>query len=173
MIIPYKDNMPDVAKAAFIAESAEIIGSVVMHEGSCALFNSTIRGDNGPIEIGKYSNIQDGCTLHTSRVKEHSTMTLGEYVTVGHNAVLHGCHIGDGCLIGMGSIIMDGAVIGDHSIVGAGALVTSNKTFPPYSLILGSPAKAVKTLTQEQVDSSIASAEEYYKKALEYKKILG
>lgn len=173
MIIPFKNNTPDVSEAAFVAQSAEIIGSVKMHEGSCALFNSTIRGDNGPIEIGRYTNIQDGCTLHTSSVKEHSTMTLGDYVTVGHNAVLHGCTIGDCCLIGMGSIIMDGAVIGEHSIVGAGALVTSGKTYPPYSMIIGSPAKAVKTISREQADSLKGSAEGYYEKALEYKKVLG
>ena len=173
MIIPFKNNVPDVKESAFIAESSEIIGSVVMHEGSCALFNSTLRGDNGLIEIGKYSNIQDGCTLHTSSAKEHNTMTIGDYVTVGHNAVLHGCTIGDGCLIGMGSIIMDGSVIGEHSIVGAGSLVTSGKTFPPYSMILGSPAKAVRTLTPEEAEKLMGYAEGYYQKAIEYKRVLG
>lgn len=173
MIIPFKNKTPDVSEAAFVAESAALIGSVVMHEGSCALFNATIRADNGLIEIGRYTNIQDSCTLHTSSAVEHNTMILGDYITVGHNAVLHGCTIGDCCLIGMGSIIMDGAVIGDHSIVGAGALVTSGKTFPPYSMIIGSPAKAVKTLTKEQADSLMKSAEGYYQKALEYKKVLG
>jgi len=173
MIIPFKNNTPDVSDAAFVAESAQIIGSVKMHEGSCVLFNSTVRGDNGLIEIGKYSNIQDGCTLHTSSAKEFSTMTIGDYVTVGHNAVLHGCTIGDGCLIGMGSIIMDGSVIGEHSIVGAGSLVTSGKTFPPYSLIMGSPAKVVKTITPERADTLLGYAEGYYQKALEYKKVLG
>ena len=173
MIIPYKNNTPDVSEAAFVAESAVIIGSVRMHEGSCVLFNSTIRGDNGLIEIGKHSNIQDGCTLHTSGAKEYSKMTVGDYVTVGHNAVLHGCTIGNGCLIGMGSIVMDGAVIGEHSIVGAGALVTSGKILPPYSLIIGSPAEAVKTISQERADTLLGYAEGYYMKALEYKKILG
>ena len=173
MIIPYKNNTPDVSEAAFVAESAAVIGSVVMHEGSCTLFNSTIRGDNGRIEIGKYSNIQDGCTLHTSSAKEYNNMKIGDYVTVGHNAVLHACTIGDGCLVGMGSIIMDGAVIGEHSIVGAGSLVTIGKTYPPYSLIMGSPAKAVKTISQEKADTLLGSAEGYYQKALEYKKVLG
>ncbi len=100
-------------------------------------------------------------------------MTIGDYVTVGHNAVLHGCHIEDCCLIGMGSSVMDGSVIGHHSIVGAGSLVTSGKTFPPYSLIMGSPAKVVKTVTPERADTLPGYAEEYYQKALEYKKVLG
>ena len=158
MILKYGGHVPDIGKAAFAAENSSIIGDVVMEEGSSVWFGAVLRGDSGPIRIGRNSNIQDNCVLHCD---EGGKLEIGEQVTVGHGAIVHGCTIGDGCMIGMGSIILNNAVIGDHCMVGAGALVTSGKEFPPYSLIIGNPARAVKQVTQEHLDMMKHGAEEY------------
>ncbi len=134
---------PKVDGSAFVAWNAEVAGDVRLAERTSVWFSATLRGDIAPISVGRGTNVQDGATLH---VDENLPCTLGERVTVGHNAILHGCTVGDDCLIGMGSIVLSGAVIGKESVVGAGALVTEGKSFPPRSLIIGSPAKAVRTI---------------------------
>ena len=158
MIVEYQNCVPDVSKAAFIAENAVIVGDVVLEEGTSVWYGAVIRGDSGPIRIGKNSNIQDNCVLHCDA---GGKIEIGENVTVGHGAIVHGCTIGDGCMIGMGSIVLNNAVIGDHSLVGAGALVTSGKVFQEKSLILGSPARSLMPVGEEHLEMMKQGTSEY------------
>jgi carbonic anhydrase/acetyltransferase-like protein (isoleucine patch superfamily) len=130
----------------FVAESAVVVGDVILEEDSSVWFGSILRGDNERITIGRRSNVQDGCVLHTD---PGFPLVLGQDVSLGHGAIVHGCTVGDCSLIGMGATVLNGAKIGRFCLVGAGALVTEGKEFPDYSMILGSPAKAVKTLGPE------------------------
>ncbi len=149
-IIPFFDHVPDIHSSAFVAPSADVIGRVTLGEEASIWYNATLRGDINDITIGPRSNIQDNVVVHLA---DDYGCHVGELVTVGHSAIIHACSISDECLIGMGSVILDGAEIGPRCIVGAGALVTGGKTFPEGSLILGSPAKAVKILSlKEQSD---------------------
>jgi carbonic anhydrase/acetyltransferase-like protein (isoleucine patch superfamily) len=159
MIERFLDMTPDTAKAAFIAANSAITGDVVLEEGSSVWYGAVLRGDCGHIRIGEKSNIQDCAILHNT---EGTSCIVGNGVTVGHGAILHGCTVGDNCLIGMGSIILDDAVIAENSLVAAGSLVTGGKTFPPDSLILGHPAKVVRQLTKEEIDSQRLQADDYY-----------
>jgi carbonic anhydrase/acetyltransferase-like protein (isoleucine patch superfamily) len=127
----------------FVADSARVIGRVRLHARTSVWFNAVLRGDNELIEIGEGSNVQDNCTLHTD---EGFPLSVGENCIVGHNVILHGCTIADNVLIGMGAVVMNGARIGRNCVVGAGAIVTEGKTVPDYSLILGAPARVVRTL---------------------------
>lgn len=165
MIHSYKGKKPDLDKALFVAGTAEIAGEVHAGKDTSFWYNVSIRGDIAPVYIGNGSNIQDNSVLH---VAHHLPCRIGSNVTVGHNAIVHACTIGDDCLIGMGAIILDGAEIGDESIVGAGALVTQNKKFPPRSLLLGSPAKAVRQLTDEEIEAIRDNGKEYIDLAREY-----
>lgn len=158
MIRHFKGQVPEVDKKAWIAEGAAVIGKVKMKEFSSIWYNCTVRGDVNRIEIGKYSNIQDNTVLHVS---DTHACIVGDYVTVGHAAILHACTVEEHCLIGMGATVLDGAVIGKGSIVGAGALVTKGKVIPPNSLVLGSPAKVVKTLAESGIESIHAQALKY------------
>ena len=142
------DLIPQIHDSAWVAPSAQVMGRVVLEQDSSVWFGAVLRGDNEPILIGQGSNIQDASVLHSDI---GMTMTVGQYVTVGHQAMLHGCTIGDGSLIGIGSIILNGARIGKNCLVGAGSLVTEGKEFPDGSMILGSPAKVVRHLTPEQI----------------------
>ena len=141
------NKVPRVKDSIFIAWNAEIAGEVTLSEETSVWFSATARADLAPISIGRGSNIQDNVTLH---VDTALPLVIGAGVTVGHHAVLHGCTVGVDCLIGMGAVVLSGAVIGKESVVGAGALVTEGKVFPPRSLIVGSPAKAVR-----QVDDGL------------------
>lgn len=147
---------------AFVAPSAEVIGHIIMHEDSSLWFGAVLRGDNEPIEIGKRSNIQEHCVLHTDM---GFPLFVGDDCTVGHRAILHGCTIGDNCLIGMGAIILNGARIGPNSLVGAGALVTEGKVFPENSLIVGSPARVIRTMDENAVAQLKTSAAHYVENA--------
>ena len=166
MIYPFKQWEPRIGENAWIAGSADVIGNVTMGEECAVWFGCVVRGDVHRIEIGDRTNIQDLSMIHVTHYKKpdmsdgHPTI-IGSDVTVGHRVMLHGCTIEDACLIGMSATILDGAVIGRESIVGAGALVTKNKVFPPRSLIMGSPAKAVRTLSDEEVEELYASARRY------------
>ncbi|GBE54637.1 2,3,4,5-tetrahydropyridine-2,6-dicarboxylate N-acetyltransferase [archaeon BMS3Bbin15] len=162
----FRDFEPEISYSAFIARGARIIGKVKIEDNSSLWFNIVIRGDKDEIIIGKYSNIQDNSTLHTS--PSHPVI-IGNYVTIGHNCVIHGAEIKNNVLIGMGAIIMNGSRIGENSIVGAGALVTENKKFPPNSLILGFPAKIKRTITQEEIESIKNNALNYVRLAEEYR----
>ena len=132
----------------WIAPSASVIGDVVVGRDVGIWFGAVVRGDNEPITIGARANIQESCTLHTDI---GSPLSIGEECTIGHNVVLHGCSIGEGSLIGMGSIVLNRARIGRGCLVGAGALVTEGKTFDDHSLIMGSPARATRTLDKDAV----------------------
>jgi carbonic anhydrase/acetyltransferase-like protein (isoleucine patch superfamily) len=134
---------PIIDPSVFVAWNAEVAGDVRLGAAASVWFSATLRGDLAGVTVGTGSNVQDGATLH---VDVDLPLTIGERVTIGHNAVLHGCTVGDDCLIGMGAVVLSGAVIGSESIVGAGALVTEGKSFPPRSLILGSPARAVRSI---------------------------
>jgi len=142
----------------YIAPNATIIGRVSLGTDVSIWFNVVIRGDVEDISVGDRTNIQDGSVLHADA---GSPLDIGANVTVGHMAMLHGCKIGDGCLIGIGSTILNGADIGEESIVGAHALITENKTFPPHSLILGSPARVARELTEAEITTLKQAAESY------------
>ena len=143
------EHIPQIHETAHIADSADVIGQVEMAEDSSVWYGVVVRADTDRIRIGRGSNIQDNSVLHTDAGIE---LVIGENVTVGHQCMLHGCSIGDGSLIGIGAIVLNRARIGRHCVVGAGALVTEGKEFPDYAMILGSPAKVVKTLTPEEAE---------------------
>ncbi|SHO81730.1 carbonic anhydrase, family 3 [hydrothermal vent metagenome] len=166
MIMKFKEWSPKLGKNAWIAKGASVIGNVEMGEDSAVWFGVVVRGDVHKIRIGARSNIQDLSMIHVTHYKkpdmsDGNPTIIGDDVTVGHRVMLHGCTIEDACLIGMSATILDGAVIGKESIVGASSLVTKNKKFPPRSLIMGSPAKVIRELTQDEVDELYASASRY------------
>jgi carbonic anhydrase/acetyltransferase-like protein (isoleucine patch superfamily) len=150
----------------YIADTAVVIGKVRLLKSTSVWFGAVLRGDNDWIEIGEGSNIQDNCTCH---VDPGYPLTVGRNVTVGHNVILHGCTVEDEALIGMGSILMNGAKIGRCSVVGAGSVITEGKQFPEYSLIIGSPARVIKTLAPEQVTALGRGAAAYQRKGPVYK----
>jgi carbonic anhydrase/acetyltransferase-like protein (isoleucine patch superfamily) len=154
----------------FVAPNATIVGSVILKENTSVWFNAVIRGDMERIEIGMNSNIQDGAVLHAD---DGVPLKIGNQVTVGHLAVLHGCTIGDNSLIGIGAAILNRARIGSNSIVGARALVTRRKEFPDGVLILGSPARIVRDLTAEEIESLQNAADLYVQNGTRYLKELG
>ena len=158
------DKVPSVDKALFVAWNAEVAGSVSLAEETSVWFSATLRGDIAPITVGRGSNVQDGATLH---VDFDLPCVVGERVTIGHQAILHGCRVGDDCLIGMGAVVLSGAVIGKESVVGAGALVTEGKSFPPRSLIIGSPAKAIRTLDDASIQRVRENGKVYVRLAAE------
>ena len=162
-------SAPQLAEGAWVAESAEVIGKVEIHQDASVWPKVVIRGDNDLIQIGKGSNVQDASVLHTD---PGYPLIIGKQVTVGHQVMLHGCHIGDGSLIGIGAVILNGAKIGKNCLVGAGALVTEGKEFPDGSMILGVPAKAVKELAPEQIAGIHEIADRYVQNAKRYAKTL-
>ena len=149
---------PKIHKDVKIAQGAIVCGNVEIQEGTSIWYHAVLRGDAGTIKIGKDTNIQDGAIIHQ---REGEETVLGNGVTVGHGAILHGCQIGDYSLIGMGAIILDQAVIGKHCIIGAGSLVTGKKVIPDGSLVFGNPAKIIRSLTEEEIKGNYHSVEEY------------
>ena len=150
--------VPHIADSAWVADSAEVIGDVELGADVSIWFGAILRGDTAPIRIGSGTNVQDGSVLHADT---DLPLTIGNNVTIGHKVILHGCTVGDGALIGMGAVVLNGARIGAGCLVGAGALVTEGKEFPAGSVILGSPARAVRTLTPEQQAGLVSSAQHY------------
>jgi len=159
------ESAPDVAPGAWVAPSADLIGDVRLGARASVWFGAVIRADNTPIVVGADSNIQDGAVCHSD---PGAPLIIGAGVTVGHQAILHGCTIGDGALVGMGARILNGAVIGERCLVGAGALVTEGKTFEPGMLIVGSPARAIRALSEGEMAALAVSAAHYALKAAEY-----
>lgn len=166
MIKSFQGIKPKIHKDSFIAENAWVIGDVSIGEGSSIWYGAVLRGDIESIGIGEYSNIQDNASVHTGY---DIPTKLGDYTVVGHNAIVHGCTIGNNCLIGMGAIVLNGAVIGDNSIIGAGTVVTEGKVIPPNSLVLGIPGKIIRQVTEEEIKATRDNAIEYSKL---YKKYL-
>ena len=156
----------EIHESAFIADGAIVFGDVYVGEESSIWFHATVMGDRGEIRIGKRSNIQDNTVVHVDR---HFPVSIGNDVTVGHGAVLHGCRIEDNTLIGMGAIILNGARIGENCIVGAGALVTQNMVVPDDSLVLGNPAKIKRKVTEQEMEANRLNAKEYVKESRKYK----
>ncbi|KAA6229278.1 gamma carbonic anhydrase family protein [Campylobacter sp. LR291e] len=170
MLIKFKKIKPKIGKNVFIAKGAKVIGNVSIGDDSSVWFNCVLRGDVNFIKIGKRTNIQDLSTIHVwhkefnedGSIKGNGFPTIiGDDVTIGHNCVIHACVIKNRVLVGMNSVVMDDALIDDDSIVGAGAVVTKGKKFPPRSLILGNPAKLVRTLKEEEVEFLKESAKNY------------
>ncbi len=160
------DLTPDIHESAWVADSAQVIGQVTLAEGASVWFGVVIRGDMDAIHVGSGSNIQDNSVLH---VDHGQPLNIGENVSVGHQVMLHGCTIGDGSLIGIQAVVLNGAKIGKNCLVGAGALVTEGKEFPDGSMILGSPARAVKQLSAEQVDGLKMIAKHYMDNARRFR----
>ena len=155
-----------ISEDARIAKQSVIIGDVTIGRDSCVLYYAVIRGDEAPIVIGEETNIQENCTVHVSHNKP---VSIGNNVTIGHNAVIHSCTSGDRTLIGMGAVILDGAQIGNDCIIGAGSLVTKNTVIPDGSLVLGSPAKIKRNLTWEEKLGNLENSREYVKVSGEMK----
>jgi len=171
MLHKFKDKLPELGNDTWIAPSADVIGNVVCGDNCSIWFGCVVRGDVHYIKIGDRVNIQDLSMIHVTHYKkadrsDGNPTIIGDDVTIGHRVMLHGCEIESACLIGMSATILDGAVIGKESIVGAGSLVTKNKIFPPRSLIMGSPAKVIRELNDDEVKELYASASRY----VEFKK---
>lgn len=165
MLIQYKHYKPDIGKDVFMAENSTIVGRSFIGDDCSIWYNAVLRADVNEIIVGQGTNIQDGCVVHCD--KKNRT-NIGEYVTIGHSAIIHGCTIGNNCMIGMGTTVLDGAVIGENVIIGANSLVTSGKAIPSGVLALGSPAKVVRELTPEEIEGIRSSAEGYVKLSKEY-----
>ena len=163
MVQDFAGLSPRIHALAWVHDSAVVIGDVVLEEGVSVWPTVVIRGDMGPIRIGRDTNLQDGVICHDTTNK--SETTIGARVTVGHRAVLHGCRVGDDCLIGMGSIVMDNAVVGEGSFLGAGTLVPPGRIIPPGSLVLGAPGKVVRRVTEDET-RQIAFAWNNYREKL-------
>jgi len=160
---PYETRIDD---SAWVAPNAAVIGCVTLARRSSVWFNAVIRGDNERIEVGEDSNIQEGAVLHTDI---GFPLRIGRRVSVGHQAMLHGCQIGDGSMIGIQAVVMNGAVIGKNSLVGAGAVVTEGKVFPDNVLIIGCPAKVVRELTADAIAGLSNNANDYVERAQRFK----
>jgi len=150
---------------SWIAPQAVVVGNVHLHAGASVWFNAVVRGDNEPIVIGEGSNVQDAAVLHSD---PGSPLTIGKGVTIGHHAMLHGCTVGDHTLIGINAVVLNGAVIGKHCIIGANALVTEGKQIPDGSLVVGSPAKVVRELSEEQRQGLEENAAHYVANAVRF-----
>jgi carbonic anhydrase/acetyltransferase-like protein (isoleucine patch superfamily) len=159
---------PDLPKSGnyFIADTAVVIGKVRLLEGASVWFGAVLRGDNEWIEIGEGANVQDNSTCHTD---PGFPMMIGKHCTVGHNVILHGCTLEEGALVGMGSIVMNGARIGRNSVVGAGSVITEGKTFPENSLIIGAPARVIRTMEPAQIEAMGGAARSYMRRGPQFK----
>ena len=166
MIYSLDGIAPEIDASAWVAPDANIIGHVILRPDSSVWFGATLRGDNEPITVGQGSNIQENCVLHTDM---GYPLTIGANCTIGHKAMLHGCTIGDGTLIGMGATLLNGAKIGRGCLIGAGALVTEGKEIPDFSLVMGAPAKLIRSLDAEAQARLIASALGYSRNARRFR----
>lgn len=155
-------NNPTIHESVYLAPGAQVHYDVTLSAGCSVWCNAVIRGDSAPISLGENSNVQDCAVLHAST---GLPTIIGRGVTIGHGAIVHGCVMGDNVLVGMGSIILDGAVIGENTIIGAGALVTKNTVIPPGSMVLGSPAKVRRPLTEKEIEDIRESSEIYLRRS--------
>lgn len=167
MIYEFDHKVPMIPKSVFVAESADIIGDVTLGENVNIWFGAVLRSDGAPIEVGYNTNIQDNCVLHIN--KGDFPVKIGNNVTIGHGAIIHACKVGNYSLIGMGAIVLDEAEIGDYTLIGAGSVVTPGKKIPSGVLCVGSPARVVRELSEEEKRNLEKSADNYIKLAREYK----
>lgn len=167
MIMAYRGILPQIADDAFVAPTATVLGDVHIGAESGVWFGVVLRGDVNRIRIGRRTNLQDGTIVHVTS-GTHPTL-IGDGVTVGHGVNLHGCTIADGCLIGIGAIILDGALIGESSMVAAGSLVVPGTVVPPRSLVVGSPAKVKRELTEAEIRQLRTLADRYVDYRLDYR----
>jgi carbonic anhydrase/acetyltransferase-like protein (isoleucine patch superfamily) len=165
MLMPYNDIYPKVHDSVYVAPGAYIIGDTTIGKDSSVWFNAVLRGDENSITIGEKSSIQDNSTIH---LFEESPVVIGDEVTVGHNVILHGCNISNRCIIGMGSTIMDDVEIGEECIIGANTLIPPGKKIPPRSLVLGSPGKVVRELTEKDDELIQLSIDTYVQRGREF-----
>ncbi len=157
-LIEIAGKRPQIANDCFIAENANVAGDVQLFAGVSVWFGASIRAEFEKIRIGSHSNVQDSCTIHTD---EGFPCFIGDNVSIGHGAIIHGATVGSNCLVGMGAILLNGSKVGDNSIVGAGALLTQGAEFPERSLILGSPAKSTRVVTEKEIEKIANNAEHY------------
>jgi len=160
-----RPTLPDGGDA-YVAPGARVIGNVTLGAEASVWFNAVLRGDNEPVTVGRGSNIQDGCICHTD---PGFPLTIGEDVTVGHNAILHGCTIGDGTLVGMGAVILNGAKVGRGCLIGANALITEGKMIPDGSMVVGQPAKVLREVDERLAAELRRAAEAYRKRRRQYR----
>lgn len=168
-IIKYRNFHPQIAESVFVAPNAQVIGQVTLGNKVSVFFGAVIRGDVQKITVGEGSNIQEHCVLHSSY--DMNDCIVGKNCTIGHRAIIHGCQVGDFTLVGMGATILDNAEVGNECIIGAHALVTVGMKIPSRSLVLGMPAKVVRTLTDQEVEANHKSALQYMEKGQEYLEI--
>ncbi len=161
----YKGVWPKLDGRVFVAPGARLVGAVTVGHGSGIWYNSVLRADDAPIVIGRCTNIQDGTIIHTD---PGVPATIGDYVTVGHNVILHACTIGANCLIGMGAIVLTGAKIGANCLIGAGALITESKEIPAGSVVVGAPGRVIRSTGEDDIALISRSAQQYHEKALHY-----
>lgn len=166
MIKKLGEYTPVIDQTAFVAETAVVIGQVFIEEEANIWYNTIVRGDVEPIKIGKWTNVQDNSVLHTSK---NFPLSIGDEVTIGHGAIVHGCTVANNVLIGMGAIVLDGASIEENVILGAGSLVPPGKKIPSGVMAMGSPAKVVRALTEAEIKSLKASAQNYVQLSKQYK----
>jgi carbonic anhydrase/acetyltransferase-like protein (isoleucine patch superfamily) len=165
MLYTLGERRPTVHASCFVAESAQVIGSVVLEENASVWFNVVLRGDNDLIAIGPESNVQDGTIIHTD---SGIAVRVGRGVTIGHRVMLHGCEVGEHSLIGIGAIVLNRAKIGRHCLIGAGALITEGKEIPDRSLVVGSPGRVVRQVTDDEALTLEGSARHYVENARRY-----
>jgi carbonic anhydrase/acetyltransferase-like protein (isoleucine patch superfamily) len=168
-VYAFGERTPQFLGEYWIADNATLLGSVTLAHRASIFFGAVLRGDNDVISIGEQSNVQDNAVLHTDA---GVPLTLGRLVTVGHQAMLHGCSVGDGSLIGIGAVVLNHAVIGKHSLVGAGSLILEGKTYPDRSLIVGSPGKVVRELGDDEVEGLRQGALHYVQRWQQYRRLL-
>lgn len=153
-----EENTPAIHPSVRLAENAVVVGGVTLAEDVTIWYGAVLRGDVGPIRIGRGSNLQDNVTVHCAA---GIPTVVGENVVVGHGAILHSCTVGDGCLIGMGAVLLDGCTVGEGSIIGAGAVVPPGKTVPPRSVVMGVPGKVVREVSEEEARATLENAANY------------
>ncbi|MGV3489587.1 MAG: gamma carbonic anhydrase family protein [Tuberibacillus sp.] len=166
MLIKFQSHFPRIHESVYISEGVKIIGDVTIGERSSVWFNTVIRGDEGPVTIGKRCNIQDNCMIHQY---EEYPVVLEDEVSVGHNVILHGCVVRRGALIGMGATVLGGAEIGEEAFIAAGTLIPPGKKIPPRTMVMGSPGRVVRELTESDFETLKLTVESYEKKAQKYK----
>jgi len=171
MIRPFRGKAPRIAPDAYVAPTAAVIGDVALGERSSLWFHTVVRGDVHYIRIGRNTNVQDGSMLHVTGGRH--PLAIGDDVSIGHRAVVHGCTVGNRVLVGMGSIVLDGAQIGDESILGAGAVVPEGAAFPPRSVLLGVPARRVREVTPLDIERILATRDDYLTLGREYREVEG